>query len=133
MEHTHTYLYISGYLDRSTRDTRKELERFVRVIKKGNPGAQVRLEYDKVRVGDKTYVFDYMEGRVVEKDYYNNVNGNDGLKWNQEVISPPPRNYEVEIISKRQNEIIELENMMEQKDQEIDELRKTILELEQRI
>ena len=93
----------------------------------------MRLEYDKVRVGDKTYVFDYMEGRVVEKDYYNNVNGNDGLKWNQEVISPPPSNDEVEIISKRQNEIIELENMMEQKDQEIDELRKAILELEQRL
>ena len=55
------------HLIRSTRDTRRELERFMREVKKNNPGAAVRLDYDRVEVGDKTYVFSHEEGRVVER------------------------------------------------------------------
>ena len=53
---------------RSTRDTRRELERFVREVKRNNPGAAVRLDYDMVEVGARSYVWDHAQGRVVERD-----------------------------------------------------------------
>ena len=58
----------SVYLSRSTRDTRRELERFMREVKRNNPGAAVRLDYDRVEVGDRSYVFSHEEGRVVERE-----------------------------------------------------------------
>ena len=53
---------------RSTRDTRRELERFVREVRRSNPGARVKMDYDKVEVGARSYVFDCEEGRVVQRD-----------------------------------------------------------------
>ena len=41
----------------------------MREVKRNNPGAQVKLDYDKVEVGSKSYVFDYEEGRVMQKSY----------------------------------------------------------------
>ena len=37
-------------VSRTTRDTRKELERFMRDVKRSNPGARVKLDYDEVEV-----------------------------------------------------------------------------------
>ena len=56
------------YLSRSTRDTRRELERFMREVKRNNPGAAVKLDYDKVEVGARSYVFSLEEGRVIERE-----------------------------------------------------------------
>lgn len=39
----------------------------MREVKKNNPGAAVRLDYDRVEVGDKSYVFSHEEARVVER------------------------------------------------------------------
>ena len=39
----------------------------MREVKKNNPGAAVRLDYDRLEVGDKSYVFSHEEGRVVER------------------------------------------------------------------
>ena len=55
-------------LYRSTRDTRRELERFMREVKRNNPGAAVKLDYDKVEVGARSYVFSLEEGRVIERE-----------------------------------------------------------------
>ena len=55
-------------MSRSTRDTRRELERFMREVKRNNPGAAVRLDYDKVEVGTRSYVFSVEEGRVIERE-----------------------------------------------------------------
>ena len=41
----------------------------MREVKRTNPGAQVKLDYDKVEVGSKSYIFDYEEGRVMQKTY----------------------------------------------------------------
>ena len=41
----------------------------MREVKRNNPGAQVKLDYDKVEVGSRSYVFDYEEGRVMQKSY----------------------------------------------------------------
>ena len=61
------FLYICP-LVRSTRGTRRELERFVREVRRSNPGARVKMDYDKVEVGARSYVFDCEEGRVVQRD-----------------------------------------------------------------
>ena len=53
---------------RSTRGTRRELERFVREVRRSNPGARVKMDYDKVEVGARSYVFDCEEGRVVQRE-----------------------------------------------------------------
>ena len=40
----------------------------MREVKRNNPGAAVRLDYDRVEVGDRSYVFSHEEGRVVERE-----------------------------------------------------------------
>ena len=40
----------------------------MREVKRNNPGAAVKLDYDTVEVGARSYVFSLEEGRVVEKE-----------------------------------------------------------------
>ena len=63
-------MHIEGaVLSRTARDTRKELERFVRDVKKVNPGASVVLKYDLVEMGGTSYIYHEQEGRVVQSGY----------------------------------------------------------------
>ena len=39
----------------------------MREVKRNNPAAAVRLDYDTVEVGAKSFVFSHEEGRVVER------------------------------------------------------------------
>ena len=63
-----SFIQRHWHLSRSTRDTRRELERFMREVKRNNPGAAVKLDYDTVEVGARSYVFSLEEGRVVERE-----------------------------------------------------------------
>ena len=40
----------------------------MREVRRSNPGARVKMDYDKVEVGARSYVFDCEEGRVVQRD-----------------------------------------------------------------
>ena len=40
----------------------------MREVKRNNPGAAVKLDYDKVEVGTRSYVFSVEEGRVIERE-----------------------------------------------------------------
>ena len=52
-------------VNRTARDKRKELQRFMRDVKRVNPGASVVLKYDAVEMGGSSYVYHQEEGRVV--------------------------------------------------------------------
>ena len=40
----------------------------MREVRRSNPGARVKMDYDKVEVGARSYVFDCEEGRVVQRE-----------------------------------------------------------------
>ena len=40
----------------------------MREVRRSNPGARVKMDYDKVEVGARSYVFSLEEGRVIERE-----------------------------------------------------------------
>ena len=59
-----TNIHISEDLSKRTRETRAELRKFMRKIKKSNPDATCFMQYDKLYVNNKIYVFNDLQGRV---------------------------------------------------------------------
>ena len=57
-------IHISEDLSKRTRETRAELRKFMRKIKKSNPDATCFMQYDKLYVNNKIYVFNDLQGRV---------------------------------------------------------------------
>ena len=53
-------------LARRVRESRLELRKFMRELKKNNPSAVCSLQYDKLYVNHKCYVWSDVQGRVVE-------------------------------------------------------------------
>ena len=51
---------------RRVRESRTELRKFMREVKKQNPAANVTLQYDKLFVNHRCYVWSDMQGQVVE-------------------------------------------------------------------
>ena len=115
---------------RTARGTRKELERFMRDVKRLNPGARVVMKYDAVEVGGASYVYDHQEGRVVQAGY------------KTEAMSKPAEEYEEEgeetvsfkkDFEEKQNAINDLQLCIDGKDQRIIELKETIEVLKNKI
>ena len=48
------------------RESRQELRKFLREVKKNDPAAVVSLQYDKLFVKHRCYVYNTAEGKVVE-------------------------------------------------------------------
>ena len=48
------------------RESRTELRKFMRDVKKQNPAANVNLQYDKLFVNHRCYVWSDIQGKVVE-------------------------------------------------------------------
>ena len=48
------------------RESRQELRKFLREVKKSNPAATCSMQYDKLYVDKKCYTYNTAEGRVVE-------------------------------------------------------------------
>ena len=108
----------------------------MRVVKRNNPGAQVRLDYDKVEVGSKSYVFDYEEGRVVQKNQKSfDSTSSSSLNLSQpfdarEDLEAIEEDKVVEnVIHEKQEEIRQLEKDIENRNDEIENLKQMILEL----
>ena len=59
-----TNIHISEDLSKRTRESRAELRRFMRKIKKSNPDATCFMQHDKLYVNNKIYVFNDLQGRV---------------------------------------------------------------------
>ena len=53
-------------LVRRVRESRLELRKFLRELKKNNPSAVCTLQYDKLYVNHRCYVWSEVQGRVVE-------------------------------------------------------------------
>ena len=52
------------------RGSQKELRRFMRDVKRGNPSTSCNLQYDKLWVGDRCYRWDMEEGRVIGMEVF---------------------------------------------------------------
>ena len=51
---------------RRVRESRQELRKFLREVKRANPAAVCSLQYDKLIVNHRCYVYNAAEGKVVE-------------------------------------------------------------------
>ena len=51
---------------RRIRESRHELRKFMRDVKRGNPAARVAMQYDKLYVDNKCFIWNDVQGRVTE-------------------------------------------------------------------
>ena len=54
------------FISRRVRESRTELRKFMRDVKKQNPAANILLQYDKLFVNHRCYVWSDFQGKVVE-------------------------------------------------------------------
>ena len=67
-------IHISEDLSKRTRETRAELRKFMRKVKKSNPDATCFMQSDKLYVNNKIYVFNDLQGRVsIKKFLFGNI------------------------------------------------------------
>jgi len=61
-------IHIGEDMSKRIRESRGELRKYMRKIKKANPEATCFMQYDKLYVNNKIYVFNDLQGRVVEQN-----------------------------------------------------------------
>ena len=52
-------------LSRKVRESRQELRKYMREVKRGNPSVVCNLQYDKLYVNHRCFVWSDVQGRVV--------------------------------------------------------------------
>ena len=57
-------IHISEDLSKRTRESRAELRKHMRKIKKLNPDATCFMQYDKLYINNKIYVYNDLQGKV---------------------------------------------------------------------
>lgn len=57
-------IHIGEDMSKRIRESRGELRKYMRKIKKANPEATCFMQYDKLYVNNKIYVFNDLQGRV---------------------------------------------------------------------
>ena len=67
-------VHVTEDMNRKTRESRTELRRFMRAVKRANPGLQCVLQYDKLLLDNKVFVWSEAQGRVVEQVKMQNIN-----------------------------------------------------------
>ena len=58
-------IHITEDLSKRTRESRNELRKYMRKVKRNNPSASCFLQYDKLYVDSKIYVFNDLQGKVL--------------------------------------------------------------------
>ena len=58
---------ITQDISKKIREARQELKKFLRIVKRNSPDKYCFLQYDKLFVAGKVFVFDESEGKVVEQ------------------------------------------------------------------
>merc|ERR1711892_432873 len=59
-------IHVTEDMSRRVRESRNELRKFMRDVKRGNPAARVVMQYDKLYVDNKCYIWNDVQGRVTE-------------------------------------------------------------------
>merc|ERR1712079_442693 len=60
-------IHVTEDMNRKTRESRAELRRFMRNIKRANPSVSCVLQYDKLVVDHKIFVWNDIQGKVIEQ------------------------------------------------------------------
>ena len=136
-------IHVTEDMNKKTRDSRMELRRFMRAVKRNNPGANYVLHYDKLYVDNKVFVYNDIKGKVIEQTHEEENGGIFPL--------PSPRPYSVmtdngsispvglykdkDKMMKRTQSLFsmgeeDLDNMMREKDDTIIQLKNVIRKME---
>ena len=62
-----SHIRVTEDLSKRTRESRQELRKFMRTVKKTNPERRCFLEYDRLYVDQKIYVWNDIAGQVTLK------------------------------------------------------------------
>ena len=63
-------IHIGEDMSKRTRESRSELRKFMRKIKKSDPNATCFMQFDKLYINNKIYVFNDLQGRVSFYNYH---------------------------------------------------------------
>ena len=58
---------VTEDFSRKTREARQELRRFLRLVKKSNPERRCLLQYDKLYIDGKLFIYSEVTGQVEEQ------------------------------------------------------------------
>ena len=61
-----TSIHVTEDMSRRVRESRQELRRFMREVRRANPASVCSLQYDTLYVDKKCYKYNPVEGRVLE-------------------------------------------------------------------
>ena len=63
-----TTIHITEDMSRKTREARQELRKFMVKVRKSNPEKRCFIQYDKLFIGGRIYMYSQEEGRVIPQD-----------------------------------------------------------------
>ena len=131
-------IHITEDMNKKTRDSRMELRRFMKAVKRNNPSASCVLQYDKLYVDNKIFVYNDIQGKVVEHS----------IEEENLLYSRPPSSltsngsispvsiYRDKVLNRTQSmfsvgEEEDMERVIKEKDETIIELKAIIEKMEQ--
>ena len=68
-------IHVTEDMNKKTRESRTELRRFMRSVKRNNPAVNCTLNYDKLFMDNKVFVWNDIQGKVVEQLLEEEANG----------------------------------------------------------
>ena len=71
---------VTEDFSKKTREARQELRRFLRLVKKSNPERRCFLQYDKLYIDGKIYMYSEVTGQVEEQSGTVNAEDQNGFR-----------------------------------------------------
>ena len=135
-------IHVTEDMNKKTRDSRTELRRFMRAVKRNNPGASCVLHYDKLYVDNKVFVYNDVQGKVIQQNHEEQTNGIFPLPSPRPESSmtengsiSPVSMYQVKALKRTQSMFSmgeeDIENIVREKDDTIIELKNIIRKMEE--
>jgi phage shock protein A len=144
-------IHVTEDMNKKTRDSRVELRRFMRAVKRNNPGASCVLHYDKLYVDNKVFVYNDVQGKVIEQTHEEQANGifplpshrpsssmtdngstspvslyrDKGLKRTQSMFSMGEEDVD-NLVREKDDTIIELKNIIRKMEEDMKKLKNGI-------
>ena len=71
---------VTEDFSKKTREARQELRKFLRLVKKSNPERRCFLQYDKLYIDGKVYMYSEVTGQVEEQSGTVNAEDQNGFR-----------------------------------------------------
>ena len=69
-------IHVTEDMNKKTRESRAELRKYMRSVKRNNPSANFILQYDKLYIDNKVFIWNDIQGKVIEHTIDEESDGN---------------------------------------------------------